>query len=339
MNKKIVLGVTLILSVIMGVVFYGYRDRIALNPEEKIFKPLPVAENRAGDICVKAGEEEIKDVLADEPAKEDLKYNDKLIGSIAGKYAANSGYIVYIGLYDFKWGKYWGYNDEIVFYPASLTKAIYLATLMEKAEAGEIDLAENYILQREDKYIKGTMVAGTGVLQYSTPGREYSYKKLAELMINASDNVAANIILDRIGIEEVNAYCLKNGLMKTNIYRRYYEINSDKPSNQSTARDLTCFLVRIAEDARKGDRGAREVINLMQANPDKRIGKNINSSFKVANKTGTVEKMAGDMALIYLSDEPVLALTVIVKAGEKEVVNPEEAEKIIAGIARELLQR
>lgn len=339
MHKKMVKGMAFILCVLLGVLFYGYKDRIALNPEEKIFKPLQTEEEGKG-ARHDPEQEGQREVLAYKPVKEvQIKYDDKLLENIAEKYASNTGYTVYIGLYDFKAGKYSGYNDDIIFYPASLTKAIYLAALMQKAEAGKIDLKENYILQNSDKYIEGTMVGGTGVLQYITPGREYSYRKLAELMITASDNIAANVILDKIGIEEVNAYCREKGLVKTNMYRHYYEVNSDKPSNQSTARDLTWFLVRVAEDAKKESKGAKEVINIMQANPDKRIGKYVTFPFKVANKTGTVEKMAGDMALFYSSDEPVLALTVIVKAGKQAVVNHQEAEKIIALIARELLAR
>ncbi|SHH30552.1 Beta-lactamase enzyme family protein [Thermosyntropha lipolytica DSM 11003] len=128
-------------------------------------------------------------------------------------------------------------------------------------------------------------------------------------------------------------------LKDTCIYRKYYEIYSDKPSNTSTARDLTWFMVKLAQAAAKGDKGAREVITIMKKNPDKRIGRYIDSSYQVAGKTGTVEKMVGDMALIYAGKEPILALTVIVRSRQEQVVNEKEGEDIIAGIAEAVLKR
>lgn len=336
MKKKKLLGIIIILSTLVVIGSWGSKEVIRWQAE-KLSKPLKVEK--------KDGRESMPDnkteqVLASRGDGKEVRpdYSSEMLAGIVQKYVANSGYEIYIGLYDFRRGKYLGYKDEELFYPASLTKAIYLAVLFKQEREGRINLDEKYVLKDEDKYVSGTAVGGAGILQYAEPGKVYSYRELAYLMITASDNVAANIVLDRIGIEEVNGYCQEIGLKNTSIYRKYYELGGDKPFNRTTARDLTWFLVKVAEDAIRGDKGAGEIIRIMQANPDKRIGKYISHSFKTANKTGTVEKMAGDMALIYREGKPVLAVTVIVKGKGQEAVEMREGEEIIGRIAEELLK-
>ncbi|WP_159432324.1 serine hydrolase [Thermosyntropha lipolytica] len=90
-----------------------------------------------------------------------------------------------------------------------LPRLYTLAVLLEQAGSGRIGLDEDYVLRAEDKYVQGTRVEGSGILKGMKPGKIYSYRELAYLMITASDNVAANIILDRIGFPIVNKNMLK----------------------------------------------------------------------------------------------------------------------------------
>ena len=81
---------------------------------------------------------------------------------------------------------------------ASMIKLIVLATLLDKAAAGEVDLDAEVKVRSED------IVAGTGTVQEDGPGA-YQLRELARRMIADSDNTATNVIVDLIGMDAVNA--------------------------------------------------------------------------------------------------------------------------------------
>jgi len=85
-------------------------------------------------------------------------------------------------------------DDARDVYPASTVKLPIYLTLAHRIRTGEVALAwETPItVQRED------IVGGTGVLQ-NAPGSTHSAREIAQLMMTESDNVAANLLLGRLG--------------------------------------------------------------------------------------------------------------------------------------------
>jgi beta-lactamase class A len=91
----------------------------------------------------------------------------------------------------------WRYNERVVLPSASLIKLPILAAFWEAAEAGRLDPAERTDVPA------GTSVEGTGVLKALTPGLQPTWSDLATLMITVSDNVATNLIIDRLGMDAI----------------------------------------------------------------------------------------------------------------------------------------
>jgi beta-lactamase class A len=85
-------------------------------------------------------------------------------------------------------------DDTREVYPASTVKLPIYLTLAHRIRTGEVGVTweTRITVQPED------IVGGTGVLQ-NAPGSTHSVREIAQLMITESDNVAANLLLGRLG--------------------------------------------------------------------------------------------------------------------------------------------
>lgn len=227
---------------------------------------------------------------------------------------AASGLPVRLSLHDLLTGGWIEVQAHRRLYPASLIKTLLLLAALERAEGGSLPLGEVHLLQEGDRYAGGTPVAGTGILQFAAAGSSYTLGELLRLMISLSDNVAANIIFERIGAAGCAATAARLGLRDSAFTRKFYDLRSALPSNVATAHELTRMLLALQNREVAGERLTRCGIEMMAATADKgRIGRLGGDRLIVANKVGTVSGIIGDMALLYFPHRPPLALTVIVE--------------------------
>ena len=112
-------------------------------------------------------------------------------------------------------GRTWRHNEHLRLPSASLIKLPILATFWETVEAGRLDPGERVSVSAE-----ALRVEGTGVLKALAPGLQPTWSDLATLMITVSDNVATNLIIDRLGMEAIQGWIDKAGLAETRIERR-----------------------------------------------------------------------------------------------------------------------
>ncbi len=68
-----------------------------------------------------------------------------------------------------------------------------------------------------------SLCIGSGILQYLSPGTEFTIRDLVTLMIIATDNTASEMLWKRIGIQRVNMLIRELGLAKTSIYLPWRE--------------------------------------------------------------------------------------------------------------------
>lgn len=237
-----------------------------------------------------------------------------------------------LSLYDFSTKTELEINGFDPLYPASMIKTLLLLAALHGLEEGRLSLQELHYLCEQDRYAGGTRVAGSGILQYAENGSAYTFQELLSLMVSFSDNIATNIVYDRVGAPAVAETARKLGLRQTAFTRKMYEMESPLPSNVSTVHDLTRLLVALEERQFVGDSFSEMGIRMMLETIDKgRIGRYLDGgAIKVANKVGTVTGIVGDMALIYLPARPPLALTVAVKNPPDQ----EEAARLIGRLAR-----
>ena len=90
-----------------------------------------------------------------------------------------------------------------------------LVELFRQSEAGKLDLDEVVVLKAEH------IVPGSGVLQQLTPGSvRMTLQDVATLMVTVSDNTATNMIIERVGMENVTETMAELGLPDTKLQRK-----------------------------------------------------------------------------------------------------------------------
>ena len=88
---------------------------------------------------------------------------------------------------------------------ASMIKVFILARAYEDLRNGSLSRKETVTLTPEN------VVGGAGVLQGRPYGTKVPLQEALDLMITESDNTAANLLIDRLGMNRINSYLQSHG--------------------------------------------------------------------------------------------------------------------------------
>jgi len=130
------------------------------------------------------------------------------------------------------------YREDDVAPAASTIKVFLLAALLGDVVDGRLDLDEEVKVREDDR------VPGTGVLKALQAGRRYTLLDLATLMIVVSDNVATNLVLDRVGLTRFQSWLEAHEVPATRATGKL-QVRRDAPRSTTSARDLHDALRRL----------------------------------------------------------------------------------------------
>jgi beta-lactamase class A len=105
-------------------------------------------------------------------------------------------------------------NADDVFPTASMVKIGILLELFRQKEAGKLELPELRTISKADK------TAGSGLLENMGDEVTLSLHDIAVLMNAISDNTATNVLIDRLGIDAIDAAMQEAGMVNTHLYRK-----------------------------------------------------------------------------------------------------------------------
>ena len=144
-----------------------------------------------------------------------------------------------MGLYidDLKGNVITRFPDE-KFETASTIKVYILAALFDAIQQGKASLKD--MLTCEERF----WIDGSGILGSLEVGTTLSVKNVATLMIIVSDNIATNMLIDYLGIDNINACIQKLGCKDTVLHNvldfaKYHQLGTTTP------RDYASMFVRI----------------------------------------------------------------------------------------------
>lgn len=149
------------------------------------------------------------------------------------------------------------WNARRVFPAASTIKLAVLYETYRQCGEGRVSPEERIPLRRED------VVPGSGILKDLTPGLELSVRDLATLMVVVSDNTAANILLDLVGIPAVNATLAQLGLRDTRLEHKFFRAPPGGPPNRSTPADLGALMRLVATGSAPTPWASREMLDIL----------------------------------------------------------------------------
>lgn len=131
---------------------------------------------------------------------------------------------------------------------ASVIKLAILYEALEQIRAGRLHFEDRLTYRREDQ------VPGSGVLLFFDTPATITFKDALTLMIALSDNTAANLCMDHVGIKNVDDRLGALGLKNTWLYKKIEQpADGPLPADQkqfglgkTTAREMGQLMERLA---------------------------------------------------------------------------------------------
>ena len=114
-------------------------------------------------------------------------------------------------------GKELAIDADKIFPLGSVFKIPVMMEVFRQANDRIISMDEKLLLENR------SLCIGSGILQYLSPGTEFTIRDLVALMIIATDNTASEMLWKRIGIQRVNMLIRELGLARTSIYLPWRE--------------------------------------------------------------------------------------------------------------------
>ncbi|CAN5151055.1 N/A [soil metagenome] len=215
------------------------------------------------------------------PDATDLKNKiQKIITGKKGNYA-----ITYLDLTS---GKTFGINDTMMMTAASVNKVPIIAVLYYLENRGKIGFSEQITLQEND-----IQDYGSGSLRYGGAGQTYSVKSLAKLTLQESDNTAAHILANKIGMDVIQHTITSWGLTQTSMN-----------DNQTTTSDMAILFKLIYEDKVTTPAKTKELLSFMtHTDIEDRLPSQLPTSTHVSHKTGDGVGFLHDVGIITKDDK------------------------------------
>lgn len=148
-------------------------------------------------------------------------------------------------------------NSEEKFETASCIKVFVLAELYRRIHNKEI--SPNDVLT----YNKEHYIVGSGILRALDMGVQLTVKNFATLMIIISDNIATNILIDFLGVDNVNKTCRELGLKDTVLHNRVDFEKYDKLGT-TTPKDYGRIFEMIHNNELWNPECSTEMLNILK---------------------------------------------------------------------------
>jgi beta-lactamase class A len=197
----------------------------------------------------------------------------------------------------------YGWHEDEVFPAASLIKLPVMLTLYQEAEAGEIDLESKYSLNEQEKR------GGAGIIQVAPSGTVYTYRKLAELMGQQSDNTAFNVLRQILGDQKIQATINDLEMSKTSLKK-----------NETTPEDIGLFFEKLYQGEILTAEHREEILGYLTDTAfEDRIPAGVPEEVRVAHKIGTDVRTFSDAGIVF-TQKPFILVIMSKDAQEAEAL-------------------
>ena len=210
-------------------------------------------------------------------------------------------------------------EPDVAFHAASTMKVPVMIELFKQADAGKLSLQDPLLVRNEFHSIVDNSLftlssgADSDKAVYAADGRTLTLAQLCEAMITVSSNFATNLLIEKLGVENIRNTVTQLGAEGMQVLRGVEDQKAfDKGLNNSTtARGLMVLFERIGSGTavgRKPDAAMVDILKRQKFNDG--IPAGLPKNVAVAHKTGNITRIHHDAGIVFAKRPYVLVILV-----------------------------
>jgi beta-lactamase class A len=235
----------------------------------------------------------------------------------------------------------WSFHDDHTFHAASTMKIPVMIELFHQVRQGKMKLDDKLAIKNEFHSLADGSIFTLDPADdseadlYKAVGQTRTLGQLCELMITVSSNFATNLLIEKLGVENIRAtvHLLHADGM---LVLRGVEDNkafAKGLNNTTTAHGLAALLEPIAQGQAVDEESSRHMVEILERQKfNEGIPAGVTAGTRVAHKTGELTKIHHDAAIVYAARPFVLVILV------REMADFKESSALMADITRQLYQ-
>src|SRR5262245_42993974 len=193
---------------------------------------------------------------------------------------------------------------------------------------GKARLDDTYTFDPKDLVEDSQIMAGLTAGVTSVTNRD-----LAQFIVAVSDNAAANVLIDRVGMQNVNATLRTLGLKKTILRRKMMDIAAARRGgeNVSTPQEMAWLLEMIYTGKALNKNLTDELIKQLKTlKKDSYLSYELPAGVELGDKPGSLDGVRTDSGIVFAKNRPfVVSIMTAYDRDEKA------AERALSGVALE----
>lgn len=191
-------------------------------------------------------------------------------------------------------------NENFVFPSASTIKLGIMSELLNKIYEGSFKLSDTIELTQDLK------TGGDGILKELNYGHKFTLEEIMTLMIIISDNMATNILINLLGMNNINETIKNLGLENTKLQRKMMDSQAAREGRENfiTANDLAHILELIYKGENINKKYSDLILSILKRQQVRgRLDLYLPEDIVIAHKTGDLDNLEHDAGIVYLSDK------------------------------------
>jgi beta-lactamase class A len=235
----------------------------------------------------------------------------------------------------------YGFHDEESFHAASTMKIPVMIELFHEARQAKLKLDDSLLVKNQfHSLADGSIYTldpadDSEVELYKAAGQTRSLSQLSELMITASSNLATNLLIEKLGVDNIRATVHSLHADGMNVLRGVEDNKAFLKglNNTTTARGLQQLLEAIAHGEAVDQESSGQMIEILERQKfNEGIPAGLPPGTRVAHKTGEITRIHHDAAIVFAPKPFVLVILV------RGLAEAKDSAALMAEITRQLYQ-
>jgi beta-lactamase class A len=235
----------------------------------------------------------------------------------------------------------WFSRADDAFHAASTMKIPVMIELFHQVREGKVKLDDSLPIKNEFHSLADASIYTLDPADdsetdlYKAVGQTRTLGQLCELMITVSSNLATNLLVEKLGVENIRAMVHALQADGMNVLRGVEDNKAYEKgmNNTTTARGLLILLEAIAKGQGVDADSSRQMVEILARQKfNEAIPAGLPSGTRVAHKTGELTKVHHDAAIVYAPRPFVLVILV------RGLAESKDSAALMADITRRIYQ-